>query len=396
MCIKQARGLSLLLACVAGISASSAQEVYKQPDRNCDAATLFSQVNTLLGRKEYAQAAKILDQLQACPNRSPLEAFQLGWLYGRARRFDTALKIFNTVPADVPDSLTHNYAIALSKFELSDYHGAIDTLMQNQSPDNKSANLLAVSYSKLGLYREAYQVLEKQLQKDSSDVSMYLNLVAVCANGGDFAKAADVAAQAKKLFPDSPDVFIVDGAANTLLGHLDQAYGDFSTGAHLAPDRADARFFMALTDYKQSKFSEAVALLQTALKQGIADSDLHYLLAECLLKVDPANSATALRELDRAIELNPDSVSARTLRGKLLLESAHPKEAMVDLESALHQDPDSRAALYNLARAYRALGKTSEAQALFRQLRDRTSDTLNEFGDKRLNEALDGQESQHP
>jgi predicted Zn-dependent protease len=387
-CIRRASYAVLLLGYFSSLRAQP-----MRPSQECNASTVLQRVNTLLGDRQYNQAAKNLDQFQACPGLSALEIFQMGWLYGRARRFDIALKIFNTVPQDVPDRLTHDYAIALSKFELAEYQGAIDILQPRQSSgtaDAKSVNLLAVSYSKLGLYRDAYLVLREQIKKDSSDLSVYLNLVTVCAEGGDFAKAADVAAQARRLFPNSPDVFIVQGAAETLLGHWDQAYDDFAAGARLAPARADARFFLALTDYKQAKFSEAISILRASAKDGIADSDLHYLMAECLRKLDPANRSVALHELDRAIDLSRNSVSARTLRGKLLLESGHLNEALTDLEFARHQDPDSRAAMYNLARVYRALGRTHEAQALFRQFREETADTLNEFGDRRLHEALTG------
>jgi tetratricopeptide (TPR) repeat protein len=299
--------------------------------------------------------------------------------------------MFNAVPEEIPDPLTHGYAIALSKFELADYQGAIDILKPQQSSgiaDAKSISLLAVSYSKIGSYDRAYVVLTEQVQKHPTDLSAYLNLVTVCADNGDFAKAGEIAAKARQLFPNSPDVVIVQGAANTILGHLDQAYEDFATGARLAPRRADARFFLALTDYKQAKFSDAIAILRAAVNQGITDSDLHYLMAECLLKVDSGDRKPAVRELDVAVELNPDSVSARTLRGKLLLEAGRPNEAMTDLEIATRRDPESRAALYNLARAYRAVGKTSEAQTLFRQFRTQTADTLTEFSDRRLNEAL--------
>jgi tetratricopeptide (TPR) repeat protein len=378
----------LLLPSVSSVRAQS-----RQQNRQCDAGTVFQQVKTLLEDKQYDQAARRLDQFQECSGRTPLETFEMGWLYGRARRFEVALRIFNTVPLDVPDRLTHDYAVALSKFELAEYQAAIDILKPRQSSgtaDVKSVNLLAVSYSKLGLYRDAYVVLREQIRKDSSDLSLYLNLVTVCAEGGDFAQAAKVAAGARRLFPNSPDVFIVQGSAETLLGHLDQAYDDFAMGSRLAPTRADARFFLALTDYKQAKYSEAISILQTAAKDGIADSDLHYLMAECLRKVDAGNKDAALRELDQAIELNGNSVSARTLRGKLLLELGRPKEALTDLEVASRRDPDSKAARYNLARVYRALGRTQEAQTLFQQFRPEAGDTLNEFGDRRLNEALRG------
>lgn len=358
---------------------------------SCNPAETFEKATALLNAKQYDKAANALSQISSCPDLSAIQRFQLGWLFGRARHFDAALKVFDRVPADVPDPVTHAYAVALSKFELSDYRGAIDVLARLESGgslDSKSANLLAVSYSKLTLYQQAYSVLATETEKNPNDLSAYLNLTTVCAEGGNYQRAAEVATKASHLFPQSPEVFIVRGAAFTFLGQLDAAYADFETAAKLSPARADVRFFLALMDYKQGKFSDAVSLLETAQKLGIVDSDLDYLMSECVLKVDAANTALALQHLDRAIELNPHSTAARTSRGKLLLESNHVKEALADLEVALKDDPSSRSAIYNLARAYRTLGKTSESQALFQQLRNTTTSTVNEMGDARLTEAL--------
>lgn len=367
------------------------------PVRECDESAIYQRADQLVRNREFEQASELLKQFEVCPGRKPLDTFQLAWLYGRARQFDHALKLFDTVPHDVPDPATHDYAVALSRFELAQYQAAIDVLRPYQASgkaDEKSMNLLAVAYSKLGLYRNAYDVLSEQVHRNPGDLTTYLNLITVCAEGGDVAKAAEIAAKVTQLFPDSADAAIVLGAAETMLGHLDQAYSEFSTGARLAPSRADARFFLALVDYKQGKFSDAIAILQTAIKDGMADSDLHYLLAECLLKQGPANMQQALRELDRALDLNTKSVAAHSLRGKLLLDSGHPKQASEDLELARQQDPHSRAALYNLARAYQAEGRTTEARALFHQLRSQGADALNEITDTRLNDALTGKVGQ--
>jgi tetratricopeptide (TPR) repeat protein len=358
---------------------------------SCNATAAFERVTPLLAAGKYDEAANALDKIGSCGSLSAIESFQLGWLYGRARHFDAALKAFDKVPPDVPDPITHAYAVALSKFELADYRGSVGVLARLQttsSLDAKSANLLAVSYSKLGLYQQAYAVLAVETEKNPNDLSAYLNLTAVCAEGGNYQRAAEVATQASVLFPNSPEVFIIRGAAHTFLGQLDAASADFATAEKLAPSRADVRFFLALMDYKQSKFPDAVSVLDAAQKQGIADSDLDYLMSECVLKIDATNTKVALQHLDRAIQLNPHSSAARASRGKLLLESNHVKEATTDLELALKDDPSSRSALYNLARAYKAVGKTSEADALFQQLRDAKTNAVTEMGDARLTEAL--------
>jgi tetratricopeptide (TPR) repeat protein len=177
---------------------------------------------------------------------------------------------------------------------------------------------------------------------------------------------------------------------------LEKAREDFTSAVSIAPHAAEPRFFLALTQYKLEAYTDAIRVLQVAMKEGIADADLHYLMAECILKIDPIDTPKALSELSHAIELDHDSLSARTLRGKLFLDQGRLKEAIADLELAARLDTTSRSATYNLARAYRAAGRTAEAQTLFTRLRSETGDTLTELGDKRLNQALKQSSSGDP
>jgi Flp pilus assembly protein TadD len=233
------------------------------------------------------------------------------------------LKIFALVPWNVPDPSTHQYAVALGQFELGDYQSAVETLKSLQSQgllDAQGANLLGVSYSKLGRYQDAYPILSEELRQNPHDLFAYLNLVALFVDTSDFADAVDIANRATLTFPDDSEVFVVLGAADTLLGKLDKAHGDFEKAVQLAPRKPEPRFLLAVSDYKQRNFAKASTELKSAISSGIVDSDLHYLLAECILRIDPTKTDDVLAELNRAIEINPKSVSARTLRGRLLLE----------------------------------------------------------------------------
>jgi lipopolysaccharide biosynthesis regulator YciM len=103
---------------------------------------------------------------------------------------------------------------------------------------------------------------------------------------------------------------------------------------------------------------------------------------------DPAKPLDALPELNRAIAIDAKSVSARTLRGKLLLQGGRPGQAVTDLRLAHKMAPYSRSAIYNLARAYSALGQAQEAKSLFAQLNTTAPDVLSELSDRRLRSAL--------
>jgi tetratricopeptide (TPR) repeat protein len=324
-----------------------------QSGKACDAQGTFSQADGLLKLRRYAETRAILKQLRSCPNLSPLATFNLGWLYGRSRNFNTALEIFRSLGPDVPDEVTHQYAIALTEFQLGNYPQTVEALKNLRgkgSLDSKCANLLGVSYSKLGLYQDAYTTLTENLRQSPSDLFSFLNLITLFADAGHFSDAADVANQAVGVFPKNPDVFVVRGAVHTRMGELDKAHSDFAAAVDLSPHEASSRFLLALSEYKHGDFESASAGLRSAIQSGIVDSDLHYLLAECMLKADPTKPMRAVAELDRAIALNRKSVAARTLRGKLFLETGRAKEAVVDLTLAHRVDPTSRSAAYNLAR----------------------------------------------
>ena len=129
-------------------------------------------------------------------------------------------------------------------------------------------------------------------------------------------------------------------------------------------------------------------LPRRGIRAGVNSSDLEYLLAECMLELDPTHPGEAIAELDKAIQLDGRSAPARALRGKLLLEQGDPQKAVVDLEIAHNIDPAMRSAAYNLARAYSALGKRREAQALYRQIQTQTTDTVTGLSNQRMKQVL--------
>jgi tetratricopeptide (TPR) repeat protein len=365
----------------------------------CDSKQVFQEADALLKRRLYSQAKVELKQLASCKNLSPMDRFNLGWFYGRTHDFDAAIKIFSSLSPDVPDRQTHKYAIALTQFELADYKGTVETLrtQPGQSPlPAESANLLAVTYAKLGSYQEAYAVLREELTRDRSDRLAYLNLVTLLCDEEKFSDAADVASEAVTAFPKDSEVLVVRGAAYALLGEVAKSQADFEAAIRISPTHAAPRFFLAVSDYKQGKYAAVADELTAAIHSGVKDSDLHYLLAEAKLRLDPGNLEEPMQELDRAIELNGRSVSARSLRGKLLLQEHHVQAAVVDLEYARSIDPDSRSATYNLARAYFSIGKKKEANDLFGKLTEQPVDPVDEMSNRRLKDTLRGESMLQP
>jgi tetratricopeptide (TPR) repeat protein len=351
---------------------------------------VFRLADAELKRQQYDQAERELDRLLGCKALSSLDTFNLGWLYGRAHNFQKALSEFNSVSRVVPNAATHQYAIALAHFELMDYKAAVDTLTDTQGHDlnQESANLLAVSYSKLGLYQESYAVLTDEIHRHPDDQPAYLNLVTLLCDQGRLAEAADIADKAVSAFPRNADVLVVRGAAHTLVGETAAAQADYQAAINASPLNGPARFFLAVSEYKEGRYADARDKILRAIQAGVKDADLHYLLAEVTLRIDPRNIENALAELNRAIAMNPREVHALSLRGKLLLQRHDLKGAVSDLELAHSIDPASASAAYNLARAYFALGRAEEANSLSKRLASSGTDAVNELNAQKLKGAL--------
>lgn len=356
----------------------------------CDPQSVFRLAGDELKRQKYDQAERELDRLLSCKALSSIDTFNLGWLYGRAHNFRKALTEFNSVSPDVPNSKTHQYAIALAQFELTDYKAAVQTLTRTEGQDLRpdSTNLLAVSYSKLGLYQESYTVLTNEIHRHPDDRLAYLNLVTLLCDQGRLTDGVEIANKAASAFPGNGEVLVVRGAAHTLVGDTAGAQADFEAAIKASPRDGPPRFFLAVSRYKEGKYAEARDDISHALRAGVDDPDLHYLLAEVTLRLDPGNTERALAELNRAIAMNPREVQALSLRGKIRLQQHDLKGAVPDLESAHRIDPASASAAYNLARAYFALGKTQEANTLSKQLASTSTDAVNELSDQKLKSAL--------
>lgn len=357
----------------------------------CGAQGVFKMAEAELKQKRYDQAERELDRLRSCGSLSSIDTFNLGWLYGRTHNFKKALTEFNSVSQNVPDQKTHQYATALAQFELEDYRATIETLTNNsgsQHLSQESVNLLAVSYSKIGLYRESYTVLTDELHRHPDDRMTYLNLVTLLSDEGEVTKAVDVADKAVSIFPRDAEILVVRGAAYTLVGETAKARADFKAAIKTSPLYGPPRFFLAVSEYRDGNYGVACDDISQALKIGVKDSDLYYLLAEAILRLDPSNSQKAMIELNRAVAMNPRQVQALSLRGKLRLQQHDLKDAVSDLELAHKIDPASPSATYNLARAYFALGKTEEASALSKQLAASSADAVSELTDQKLKSAL--------
>lgn len=263
--------------------------------------------------------------------------------------------------------------------------------------------LLAMSLAETGRHEEALAGLEKGFRR-GGDAALKrrcgLELQRAYTALRRDAKATEVALELTRLFPDDPEV----------LYHSSRLFSNYAYLAvrrlsEVAPESVWRLLAAGETHESQGNRDFAIAKYREILAIEPGRAGVHYRIGRALvsdpaqqdaarnafeqeLRIDPtnANAAYELGELHRkamdpdqarkmfetALEHDPQFDEALIGLGKVLLDQGKPELAAQHLRNAVAANKDSAVAHYQLARAYRVLGKTAEHQkslAEFQRLR---------------------------
>ena len=210
-------------------------------------------------------------------------------------------------------------------------------------------------------------------------------------------------------FPDDPEVLY-------LTAHV---YSDLSTRAsqHLlvtAPGSLQAHQLNAEVLELQGQWEDAITEYRKILEMNPRTTGIHYRLGGALLsgprgpttleearrefaaelELDPEDAGAeyelgemarqarqwpeAIQHFSRAIQLDPQFVAAHIGLGKSLVSAGQAPQAVAPLESAVKLAPDDPVARYQLAFAYRRVGRDSDAEkelAAYRRLHVKAQQT---------------------
>jgi tetratricopeptide (TPR) repeat protein len=275
----------------------------------------------------------------------------------------------------------------------------------------RADTLLAMSLSELGRYSEALPGLEKSFRK-SSDPALKrmtgLQLERTYTGLAQDEKAAEVALELNRLFPDDPEILYHTGR---ILGNF--TFLTMQKLSKVAPSSV-WRYQAAGEAYEsQGDFDLAILQYRKVLELDPSRRGIHFRLGRALalraqkasagvnadaeiareyeqeLELDPtnANAAYELGELNRksrqlekarslfaaAVKYDPDFDEAQIGLGRVLAALGQPSQALEHLRKAVSLNPRSGVAYYQLARIEGALGHAAEQQkalAEYQRLRD--------------------------
>jgi tetratricopeptide (TPR) repeat protein len=317
-------------------------------------------------------------------------------------RYADAQRAYEALRQLTPGTAEVHARLGLIYFQQSQFTAAVPPLREalRLKPTLPKVNaLLAMSLSELGQYDQALPGLRKAFTQSDDTVLRRmagLHLQRTYTGLGRDQDAVDVALRLARLYPDDPEVLYhsgrlfanfayvqtmklatvapdsvwlhqAAGEANESLGLHEAAIREYRQVIATAPRRPGIRFRMGRVLLARAKVTSADGDLVEARKAF-----------EDELSIDPtsANAAYELGEMDRtagdlpsarrrfeqALAHYPAFEQALIGLGRTLIALDLPAEALKPLQRALTINGASDVAFYQLALAYRALGKTAEQE----------------------------------
>lgn len=182
----------------------------------------------------------------------------------------------------------------------------------------------AASLVRINEYREANSLLDKLEQQQLATETLML-VAQLWSQMGDYEHTVKTCHRALELDPKLPQAHYFAGLALIRLNRAPDATRELQSELQLDPDNLEAQFNLAFSLLQQSQTERALELLKGVVAR------------------------------------KPDHAEANYELGKELLVEGKPSEAVNYLEAAVRLKPQFEPAHYQLQSAYRAVGRTDDA-----------------------------------
>jgi len=168
---------------------------------------------------------------------------------------------------------------------------------------------------------------------------------------------------------------MLSGEALDGLGRTVEAIPEFEAATKAAPQEPNVHFGLGYLYWKRHQYDEAKAAFEAELEVDPRNAQALAYLGDIELKRNDPDKAIPL--LDKAVQLRTDIRVAYLDLGTIFSQQKKYPEALAALRHAEKIDPAQPDAHYRLARLYREMGKSAEADqefAKFKELQEKTED----------------------
>ena len=348
----------LALICLCVLTRVVAQSTAVENDPRV--SRLYNEAKEEQARGDLAGAAASYEALlQIAPRLAPAYN-NLGSLYVRQREYRKAANVLEKGLRVDPKMSSASALLGIALYELGDYAAAKRNLESALRADPKDTNaelLLANGLIRLGEFQSAADHLRRLSERLPENQEIWYLLGKVHMK-----LSEEALSKLTNLDPNSVWVHEISGEVMESMKNYDGALLEYKKAVEVAPQQAGTHYHLGNAYWSLNMWDAATEQFRAELANDPSNCLAQWKIGNIILE-EHGDSAGALAEIQKALDACPDLMSARVDRARALIKLERHSEAVNDLEAAVKADPAESLTHFLLAQAYRALGRTQEAQA---------------------------------
>ncbi|HPZ07471.1 MAG TPA: tetratricopeptide repeat protein [Candidatus Eremiobacteraeota bacterium] len=294
--------------------------------------------------KKYDEAFSCLEKaisLEASPkNLSAFEILGYTCLKTETNRPDLGEKIYKKLIEIEPQKKEFYNTLGISMRKQGKLTDAIEVYKKGININSEWGEIrqsMGNVYADMGKYTEALEEFQKATERNPDDPWIYGKTGHIYQLMGEYNKGIECFEKALELNPTLAEAYISKGVAYYYLDNMEEAESNFFTATIMDPLNVKSHNCWIETLVQQKNLKKAIERYE---KEVITLPDyaiLHYALGLCSFYRYQLDSA--VRELDRALKLNPEFPEGFALRGNISYELKKIDEAISYYEHAQKLDP---------------------------------------------------------
>ncbi len=256
----------------------------------------------------------------------------------------------------------------IARQNLKEYDGAISDFLEGlkAQPENKVfLRSLAVTYAMKKDYQKADSCFNHFISLFPSESQAYLNRAQLRMEEGDSISALTDLDQVIKLDKGNSYAYAIRSIILMQNERYKESLADLDFAIKLDPENAAYYNNRAMVRYNMNDLRGAMSDYDQALE--LTPNSVLSLYNRGILRAQIGDRNRAITDFSRVLDLEPDNTFASYNRAILRDETGDLRGAIADYQAVFDQHPNFFPALYARAEDLRKLGRTKEADEVFKQ-----------------------------
>ena len=272
--------------------------------------------------------------------------------------FVEALSKLNKCLLVQPDNIEVFFYRALCKYNLSDFYGAEQDFTKAISSNSfirlNSYHYRSLARYRLGKYKDAIDDINKVLEEQKDDASLYVERAYINLSNNNFSDAINDCKKAYDLKSLGDNGYLCRAQAEFAINEFQNAIFDYDEVVKLNPKNVDAYALRGMAKAKLNNVLAAIDDYNIAIAIDSASTLAYFSRAEAELKLN--DTIKAMVDYNTVLQYEPRNSYAYFDRAILNANKGKYAIAISDFNKVLLLNPNQIEALFNRAKLKHALG----------------------------------------